>query len=144
MRLKPPAHVAYFGGLFGCQRAERRHVQAAVKAVQLVAARQTIGGEGDDALERRMAAAGEGDESLALEIGIQRLLALDAEHDRQVEANGRQPRHQRMHAVGLEPHDLAGVRDRVRGVGFGENGAGNKSLGFGMEGRRNVDRDVGL
>src|SRR5271165_1251663 len=39
-----------------------RHVQAAVEAVQLVAARQTLGSEGDDALERLMAAAGEGDE----------------------------------------------------------------------------------
>ena len=81
-----------------------------------------------------MAAASEGDQFLALEIGVQRLLALDAEHDGQVEANRRQPGHQRMHAAGLEPHDLAGMRDRVRGVGFGEIGAGDKSLGFRMEG----------
>ena len=80
-----------------------------------------------------MAAADEGDEFLALEIGVQRLLAFDAEHDGQVEANGRQPGHQRMHAAGLEPHDLAGMRDRVRSVGFGEYAAGNESLGFGME-----------
>ena len=72
------------------------------------------------------------------------MLAFDAEHDGQVEANGRQPGHQRMHAAGLEPHDLAGMRDRVRGMGFGKNAAGNESLGFGMEGRRNIDRDVGL
>ena len=45
------AQVANSGGLFGRQRAERRHVQAAVEAVQFVAARQTLGGEGDDALE---------------------------------------------------------------------------------------------
>ena len=81
-------------------------------------------------------------ESLALEIGVQGLFALDAEHDGQVKADGRQPRHQWIHAARLEPHDLAGMRDRVRSVGFGEIAPGNKSLGFGVEGGRNVDRDV--
>lgn len=76
-------------------------------AVEIRSIDQMVAGESHDALNRLVATAGDSDEALVFDPGVERLLAFNAEHDRQVKAHGGQSGHQHMNAAGFEPDQFA-------------------------------------